>query len=128
MFKRMTNRLAAWMAMFAILFAFFAPTVSQAVSLDDHVKVIYQKVCSEQGSKVIPVDLPSGKHSGGMALHVGHCALCCSASHTPVVSAGLNLFEFSTQQVSESLAALYIAPAIKSYQQLSHPPQAPPVI
>lgn len=128
MFRRMTNRLAAWMAMFAILFAFFAPTVSQAISVDDHANVIYQKVCSEQGTKIVPVEMPAGKHSGGMASHLGHCALCCSTSHTPVISAGINLFESSNQQVSEGLASLYIAPAIKSQQQLSHPPQAPPVI
>ena len=124
----MTNRLAAWMAMFAILFTFFAPTVSQAMSVGDHTNVIYQKVCSEQGAKVVPVEMPAGKHSGGMAVHLGHCALCCSASHAPVISAGLNLFEPSNQQVSKGFASVYIAPAIKSYQQLSHPPQAPPVI
>ncbi len=128
MFKRMTNRLAAWMAMFAILFAFFSPTVSQATSLDNHANVIYQKVCSEQGAKVVPVEMPTGKHSGGMAVHLGHCALCCSASHAPVISACLNLFEPSNQQVSQGVASLYIAPAIKFHQQLTHPPQAPPVI
>lgn len=128
MFKRMTNRLAACMAIFAIVFAFFAPTVSQAMSVGDHANVIYQKVCSEQGAKIVPVDMPAGKHSGSMAGHLGHCALCCSTSHTPVISAGVNLFQSSNQQISEGLASLYIAPAIKSYQQLTHPPQAPPVI
>ena len=124
----MTNRLAAWMAMFAILFAFFAPTVSQAMSVDDHANVIYQKVCSEQGTKIVPVEMPTGKHSGSMAGHLGHCALCCSTSHTPVISAGANLFESSSQQISAGLASLYIAPAVKSHQQHSHPPQAPPAI
>jgi Protein of unknown function (DUF2946) len=128
MFRRMTNRLAAWMAMFAILFAFFAPTVSKAMSVGDHANVIYQKVCSEQGTKIVPLEMPAGQHSGGMAVHLGHCALCCSASHAPVISAGLNLFEPSNQQVSQGFASLYIAPAIKFHQQLTHPPQAPPVI
>ncbi len=124
----MTNRLVAWMAMFAILFAFFAPTVSQAMLVGGHANVIYQKVCSEQGTKVLPLEMPTGKHSGGMVGHLGHCALCCSTSHTPVISAGANSFESSNQQVSEGLASIYIAPAIKSHQQHSHPPQAPPVI
>jgi hypothetical protein len=128
MFRGMTNRLAAWMAMFAILFAFFAPAISQAMTVDNHANVIYQKVCTEQGTKVVPVEMPSGKHSGSMAGHLGHCALCCSVSHTPVISAGVSLFETANQQGSEGLASLYIAPAIKSYQQLSHPPQAPPVV
>ena len=128
MFKRMTNRLAAWMAMFAILFAFFAPTVSQAVSVDDHANVIYQKVCTEQGTKIVPLEMPAGKHPGSMASHLGHCALCGTSAHTPVINASVNSPVFLNRQDFESLASLYIAPAIKTYQQLSHPPQAPPAV
>lgn len=128
MFTRMTNRFAAWMAMFAILFAFFAPTVSQAMSLDNHGNVIYQKVCSELGAKIIPVEMPSGKHSSGMAVHLGHCALCCTTAHTPIVSGANNSYVFLNQQTFTSFVSLYIAPAIKPHQQLTHPPQAPPVI
>lgn len=128
MIKAYKNKLASWMAIFAVLFAFFAPAISQAMPTDNHANVIYQKVCTEQGAKVVPVEMPAGKHSGGMAGHIGNCALCFSSSYTPVISYGVNLFAPSNQQASEGLALLYIAPAIELHQQLSHPSQAPPFI
>ena len=36
MIKAFKNKLASWMAIFAVLCAFFAPTVSQAMSADNH--------------------------------------------------------------------------------------------
>ena len=87
MIKAYKNKLASWMAIFAVLFAFFAPTISQAMSADNQTDVIYQKVCTEHGSKVIPVELPSSSHhNDGMLGHAGHCAFCCTSAHTPIVS------------------------------------------
>lgn len=125
MIKAYQNRLASWMAIFAILFAFFAPTVSQAMSADDHSNVIYQKVCTEHGSKVIPIELPS-KHHDGMLGHSGHCAFCCTSAHTPIVSASSAVIDVSSNESQVWITPAYDSPAVQTTYQVSHPPQAPP--
>ena len=125
MIKAYQNRLASWMAIFAILFAFFAPTVSQAMSADDHSNVIYQKVCTEHGSKVIPIELPS-KHHDGMLGHSGHCAFCCTSAHTPIVSTSSAVIVVSSNESQVWITPAYDSPVVQTTYQVSHPPQAPP--
>lgn len=128
MLRLRKNWLASWMAIFAILFAFFAPTVSQAMSLNDHSNVIYQKVCSEHGTKVIPIELPSGTHHDGMLSQSGHCAFCCTNNHTPIISSGVAVITLSSNEFYAWLATAYDSPVIEDTHQGSHSPQAPPAI
>ena len=128
MLRSRTNWLASWIAMLAIVFASLAPTVSQAMSSHDHANVIYQKVCSEHGTKIIPIELPSGKHHDGMLGQSGHCTLCCTSHHTPIVSAGVAVITLSLNESHAWFVAAYDSPIIEATHQGSHPPQAPPVI
>ncbi len=127
MIKAYRNKLASWMAIFAVLFAFFAPTVSQAMSSNNHVNVIYQKVCVEHGSKVIPMELPSGKHDG-MVGHAGHCAFCCTSAHTPMVNSNSISFVVAVIESQAWVLPAYDSPVVQSIYQDSHTPQAPPSI
>jgi Protein of unknown function (DUF2946) len=127
MIKAYRNKLASWMAIFAVLFAFFAPTVSQAMSSNNHVNVIYQKVCVEHGSKVIPMELPSGKHDG-MVGHAGHCAFCCTSAHTPMVNSNSISFVVAVIESQAWVLPAYDSPVVQSIYQDSHSPQAPPSI
>jgi len=125
--KRVHNKIASWMAIFAVLVAFFAPTLSQAMSADNHANVIYQKVCSEHGSKVIPIELPSGKHDG-MVGHAGHCAFCCTGAHTPMLGSNSISFVVAVIESKAWVLPAYDSPVVQSIYQDSHSPQAPPSI
>ena len=127
MIKAYKNKLASWMAIFAVLLAFFAPTVSQAMSADNHDNVIYQKVCTEHGSKVIPMELPSGKHDG-MLGHAGHCAFCCTSAHTPIVGSNSISFVLAVIESQAWILPSYDSPVVQSIFQDSQSPQAPPSI
>jgi hypothetical protein len=123
------KKLASWMAIFAVLVGFFSPTVSQATSSNDHTNVIYQKVCSEHGTKVIPVELPSSSHhDDGMLGHAGHCAFCCTTAHTPMVGSNSISFVVAVIESQAWVLPSYDSPVVQSIYQDSHSPQAPPSI
>ena len=121
------KKLASWMAIFAVLIAFFAPTVSQAMSADDHSNVIYQKVCTEHGSKVVPIEMPS-KHHDGMLGHSGHCAFCCTGNHTPVINSDSLAIVISSNESQVWITPAYDSPIVQTTYQVSHPSQAPPAV
>ena len=122
------KKLASWMAIFAILFAFFAPTFSEARLADNHSSVIYQKICSDSGIKSVPVQLPSGNHQDGFLSHIDHCVFCCSSSNTPVIYSGSALMELSHDKSQVWIIHSYDSPIIQSPQKVSNPPQAPPAV
>lgn len=127
MHKRLNNKLASWMAIFAVLMAFFAPTISQAMTSNDHTNVIYLKVCTEHGSKVIPMELPSGNHDG-MLGHAGNCAFCCTSAHTPIVGSNSISFVVAVIESQAWVLPAYDSPVVQSIFQDSHFPQAPPSV
>ena len=130
MIKAYKNKLASWMAIFAVLLAFFAPTISQAMSADNQTDVIYQKVCTEHGSKVIPVELPSSSshHNDGMIGHTGHCAFCCNSAYTPIISSDSIAIVIALIESQAWKIQAYDSPVVQSFDLVSHSPQAPPVI
>ena len=129
MIKAYKNKLASWMAIFAVLFAFFAPTISQAMPTDNHTNVIYQKVCTEHGSKVIPIELPSnGHHNDGMLGNTGHCAFCCTSAHTPIISSDSIAIVIALIESQVWKIQAYYSPVVQSFDLVSHSPQAPPSI
>ena len=129
MIKAYKNKLASWMAIFAVLLAFFAPTISQAMSADNQTDVIYQKVCTEQGSKVLPVELPSSSHhNDGMLGHAGHCAFCCTSAYTPIISSDSIAIVIALIESQAWVLPAYDSPVVQSIYQDSHSPQAPPSI
>ena len=129
MIKAYKNKLASWTAIFAVLFAFFAPTVSQAMLADNHTNVIYQKVCTEHGSKVLPVELPSSSHhNDGMLGHTGHCAFCFTSAHTPIISSDSIAIVIALIESQAWKIKAYDSPVVQSFDLVSHSPQAPPSI
>ena len=115
------NKLLAWLGVFALLLATFAPIVSHAIELHDvgHEQV----VCSQNGVKFIPHSSPFG-HSH--QLNLNHCAYCSLATdkqfiHHSDVSLNTKIFNSST-----ALLHAYDVPILQAYFQSAHPPQAPP--
>ena len=127
--KTLVNqKLASWMAIFAILFAFFAPQISQAMAGDEHANLTYQQVCTEQGSKLIPFQIPSDKHQDGVLSHGGMCAFCLSSAHTPIINKVFPEFFAAPALPQKWNVAFYQSPITQSLHQLSYSPQAPPSI
>jgi hypothetical protein len=129
MIKAYKNKLASWLAIFAVLFAFFAPTISQAMPTDNHINVIYQKVCTEHGSKVIPIELPANSHhNDGMLGNTVHCAFCCTSAHTPIISSDSIAIVIALIESQAWKIKAYDSPVVQSFDLVSHSPQAPPSI
>ncbi|MES2832078.1 MAG: DUF2946 domain-containing protein [Pseudomonadota bacterium] len=79
-FYRRTRKFTAWLASFAILLTFLAPSVSQAVSATDKPLSFFAEICTaakevkwmEIGdSRTLPMPLPDQPNP-----HVEHCPLC----------------------------------------------------
>ena len=129
MIRAYQSKFASWLAIFAVLVASFAPTISQAMPADNQANVIYQKVCTEHGTKIIPVELPSSSHQDdGMLVHAGHCAFCCTSAHTPIVSSNSISFVVAVIESQAWVLPAYDSPVVQSIYQDSQSPQAPPSI
>lgn len=121
------KKLTSWMAIFAVLSAFFAPTVSQAISVDSQSNVIYQQVCDSNGNTVAPVELPSKNHNGALG-HTGHCPFCFINSHTPLITSSSFEILVPSNESHAWFTPTYDSPVIQSTHQDSHPAQAPPSV
>ena len=127
MTKATYNKLGSWMAIFAVLIALFAPTVSQAMSSDDHSNVIYQKVCSEHSYKVVPIELPS-KHHGDITADSSHCGLCLTQFDSQVIGPFYENYSIAKLGLSGHFSQYYLSQKFSFYLSLANPPQAPPSI
>jgi Protein of unknown function (DUF2946) len=126
-------------ALFAIVFASLAPSVSHALAAQQRTSTFAQEVCTADGSKVtiqvvttkgkqIATELPaqtSEKVPTGIQHHMQHCPFCANPStdaalqapHTPIIA-------FLTVQTEKQAA---IKPVVfSSFSPLPPPAQAPP--
>jgi len=125
-------------AMFAIVFASLAPSISHALASQDNSKSFFQEVCSSAGNKiVIQVVTTQGKHLAtefatskpqapkGLDMHLEHCPFCANqalaADLPPKHSEIIALLTLTTQKAAE-----YAAPVLVSRTYDSPPSQAPP--
>ena len=125
-------------AMFAIVFASLAPSISHALASQDNSKSFFQEVCSSAGNKiVIQVVTTQGKHLAtefatnkpqapkSLDMHLEHCPFCANqafaADLPPKHAEIIALLELTAQK-----AALYAAPVVVSHTYTLPPAQAPP--
>ena len=131
MFKSRANRLATWIALVAIVFASFAPTISHAFAAKNNVD-FQQEVCDAQGTKrFVHVDLALEKQSApaenASTAHLEHCPYC--ASHiNHVTTPPTSLVVLLSKINAFSRINSYSAPSVQSYFPVSHPAHAPPAI
>ena len=125
MLRLVHKKFAAWMAIFGLLLSFFAPAITQAMPQDSSGNLIYQKVCSESGSKLVPVEIPT-HHQDSSLNPLGHCLFCCSNHQAPAVFANAFVLPVQENHQHDVVSTLYQAPLLKFTFQPSHPPQAPP--
>ncbi|PPC88474.1 MAG: hypothetical protein CTY37_00990 [Methylotenera sp.] len=124
-------------ALFAIIFASIAPSVSHARAAKNNVNSFAQEVCTSTGEKVvIQVVTTKGKQLATefivtksspktMPMHLEHCPFCGSAATTASLPATNTLIIAILEQAAQQLAQ-YSAPAVLNQPYVSPPSQAPP--
>lgn len=124
-------------ALFAIVFASFAPSISHALAAQNSNNSFMQQVCTSNGEKVvIQVVTTKGKQLATefavsksspktMAMHLEHCPFCANGA----ISANLpttNTLIIAVLEKTAQHIAQYAAPTVVSRTYASPPSQAPP--
>lgn len=124
-FRRVTRRLATWIAVLAVLMAALAPAISHALASDGSSAWI--EVCTAQGSRWLQADAERGEDSTpGTGQTLKHCPYCnlhpnvLGIPPTPVMA--LPASESATAVPRAFLAAPHTLPVWTSAQ-----PRAPPL-
>jgi hypothetical protein len=139
----LSQKLFRWVnkvALFAIIFASLAPSISHALAAQQGVNTFAQEICSTNGKKIIiqvvttkgqqlatelGVKETGNKEPAGIQHHLQHCPFCANPStdaaiqapHAPIVA-------FLTAQAEKQAV---IEPVVfTSFSSLPPPSQAPP--
>lgn len=134
-----SSRLASWIALAAIVFSALAPTIAHAFPAKNTPQILWQELCTAQGTKLIAngaipgsigqpgSQIPTQPSQDKMGMHFEHCPYCFSHAGSvglPPATASLVFVATETAQLAE----LYIAPVLPRYYQSANPSQAPPFL
>ncbi len=124
-------------ALFAIIFASVAPSISHALAAQSNSNSFAQEVCTSTGEKVIiQVVTTKGKQlttefvvtksaPKTMPMHLEHCPFCGSAATAASLPATNALIIALLEQVAQQLAE-YSSPIVVFHSYALPPSQAPP--
>ena len=124
-------------ALFAIVFASFAPSITHALAAQTNSNSFMQEVCTSAGDKVvIQVITTKGKQLATefvvtktspktMTMHLEHCPFCGSAATAASLPATNALIIAQLETIAQQLAE-YSRPIVVSHPYVSPPAQAPP--
>ena len=138
MLSKKLFRLMHKIALFAIVFASLAPSISHAIAAQNGTNSFMQEICSSSGKKIsIQVQTTKGQQLSvdfvvkqaaqpkNIAMHLKHCPFCgghFSAVALPVSNSVIIAQLAATAQK----AAEYAVPVFASHTYVSPPAQAPP--
>ncbi len=137
MLSKRPFRFTHCIALFAIIFASLAPSISHALAAQNNTNSFAQAVCTSKGEKVvIQVVTTKGKQlatefvmskssSKTMPMHLEHCPFCSSAATIANLPA-TNVLIIALLEVTAQQLAQYTTPAVISPQHKAPPAQAPP--
>jgi hypothetical protein len=124
-------------ALFAIIFASVAPSISHALAAKNNVNSFAQEVCTSTGEKVvIQVVTTKGKQLATefvvtksspktMSMHLEHCPFCANSANTETLSASPVFIIAQLEAIAQKIAQIS-APIVVSLHHVSPPSQAPP--
>lgn len=124
-------------ALFAIVFASFAPSISHALAAQNSNNSFMQQVCTSNGEKVViqvvttkgqqlATEFSVSKSSPKtMAMHLEHCPFCANGVINSSLPATNTLIIAVLEKTAQHIAQ-YAAPAVVSRNYASPPSQAPP--
>ena len=123
-------------ALFAIVFASLAPSISHALAATNGTSFA-QEICSSNGQKIsIQVITSQGQQlttefainkseaPKNITMHLEHCPFCSSVSAAALPSQQLEII--ALLEITAQKAAKYAAPILASRHYKSPPSQAPP--
>ena len=125
-------------ALFAIVFASLAPSISHAIAAQNGNNSFTQEVCSSNGKKIsIQVQTTKGEQLSvdfalkqspepkNIAMHLEHCPFC--GGHFSVVALPTNSSVIIAQlALTAQKVAEYAGPVFTNHTYVSPPAQAPP--
>ena len=144
----LSQKLFRWVnkvALFAIVFASLAPSISHALAAQQGTSTFAQEVCTTNGTKItiqvlttkgqqlvtelVAKDLaakPADKTTpAGLQHHLQHCPFC-SAGTLAAILPNQSLVIIELLEITAQKLAKYAAPTIVSATYVSPPSQAPP--
>ena len=138
------QKLFRWMhrvALFAIIFASLAPSISHALNAHANPKGFLQEICSTGGKKLYievvttqgkqlqaGLDIEPGTQPASISHHMNHCPFCHAGVADLVIPSRNPAFElYLVQQVSQQRFD-YITPVVSHSIQTAHLTRAPPTI
>ena len=138
MLSKKLFRLMHKIALFAIVFASLAPSVSHAIAAQNGTNSFIQEICSSGGKKIsIQVQTSKGqqllvdfavKQSAqpkNIAMHLEHCPFCAGHFAAATLPAS-NTVIIAQLALTAQKAAEYAEPVFASHSYVSPPAQAPP--
>ena len=125
-------------ALFAIVFASLAPSISHAIAAQNGTNSFTQEICSSSGKKIsIQVQTTKGQQLSvdfalkqspepkSIVMHLEHCPFCGGHFSTAALPAG-NSVIIAQLILTAQKAAEYAVPVFASHTYASPPAQAPP--
>jgi hypothetical protein len=138
------QKLFRWMhkiALFAIVFASLAPSISHALSSHNDPKGFIQEICSAGGKKLYiqvvttqgkqlqaELDVKPGSQPVSINHHMDHCPFCHAGLADLAIPSRNPAFELYLAQQDSKQHFDYITPIVPHYIQTAHPTRAPPTI
>jgi Protein of unknown function (DUF2946) len=139
MFSQKLFRCLHKIALFAIVFASLAPSISHALAAKNSTSFA-QEICTSNGKTLsIQVITSQGQQlttefsvnkelpAKNISMHLEHCPFCSSGSTTTALP-GHPLEIIALLEIGAKKAAKYVAPAVASRHYKSPPSQAPPYL
>lgn len=140
----LSQKLFRWVnkvALFAIVFASLAPSISHALAAQQGINSFAQEICSSDGKKITiqvvttkgqqlqtGLDAQSSSSPLTVSLHLNHCPFCSAgAAHIAIPSRNTAFALYLAQQVSQQ-RFVYQAPIVPVIIQSAHLARAPPSI
>jgi len=120
------HRRLAWLALCAMVFGAFAPSISKY--LDATQGVSWVEVCSTSGSKRVTVDLGSKKLPGAPMAGDNHCGYCLLQHHSPVVPTDPYTWEATMVSTGRLLIGSGGTTVFKRFVRHAHLTRAPPAL
>jgi hypothetical protein len=139
-FTKKTRTLINIIALFAIIFASLAPTISHALSKYGHNTSFTQEICNASGQKIFievvtskgkqlqtGLDRNSDSHPANITHHMDHCPFCnAGVANIAIPSYHPVLELYLAPQIGQQCLT-YQAPISSSCIQTAHLTRAPPL-
>lgn len=118
------HRRLAWLALCAVVFGAFAPSVSKLLAASQGIAWI--EVCSAQGTKRIAVDLGNKQSPETPAMADNHCGYCLLQQHSPFVPTASLTWDATPATSDRLILGSGGTTIFKRFVRDAHPTRAPP--